>query len=383
MLWFSMRGLIGDLGTMPLRDLVAYLGNRQATGILQYERADEKRQVVLREGSVVNSSSNQPRDYLAQFLINMGQMSEDQYMAAYRAQQDTRVFLGQAVVTMGLASKEAVQNALQLKFREALLSAFAWEEGTFTFTPGGGPPPLPGLEVGVHLLEIYREADVRDTAWKAIRAVFPSGQARLVLHRNNLAQPPEPGSLDDRLARMIEEGATIDDLVLGLHSTDFFLYQRLYALHRLDAVSVAQAESPTVSTAVPSVLGQEEGAEEILRAAQAFFDAGDVADAAALARRAYELSPAASTANLLRQAETALVEMLREEFSGDQVPVLRVDSEVLRRLPLSAPERYLLSRVDGQRTVEAIIQVSPIHELDALRCFRGFLDQGLVDLRPR
>ena len=102
-----------------------------------------------------------------------------------------------------------------------------------------------------------------------------------------------------------------------------------------------------------------------------------------LARRAYELSPAASTANLLRQAETALVEMLREEFSGDKVPVLRVDSEVLRRLPLSAPERYLLSRVDGQRTVEAIIQVSPIHELDALRCFRGFVDQGLVDLRAR
>jgi len=366
---------------MPLRDLVAYLGNRQANGILQFERADEKRQVVLRDGAVVNASSNQPRDYLAQFLINMGQMSEDQYMAAYRAQQDTRVFLGQAVVTMGLASQEAVHNALQLKFREALLSAFAWEEGTFTFTPGGGPAPLPGLEVGVPLLEIYREADVRDTAWKAIRAVFPSGQARLVLHRKNLAQPPEPGSLDDRLARMIEEGGTIDDLVLGLHSTDFFLYQRLYALHRLDAVSVAPAESPTVSTQVPSVLGREEGAEEILRAAQAFFDAGDVADAAALARRAYELSPAVSTGNLLRQAEAALTDELRGAFSGDQVPLLRVDSEVLRRLPLSAPERYLLSRVDGQRTVEAIIQVSPIHELDALRCFRGFVDQGLVELR--
>ncbi|MGO8970557.1 MAG: DUF4388 domain-containing protein [Myxococcaceae bacterium] len=375
-----MRGLIGDLGTMPLRDLVAYLGNRQATGILQYERADEKRQVVVREGAVVNASSNQPRDYLAQFLINMGQMSEDQYMAAYRAQQDTRVFLGQAVVTMGLATQEAVRNALQLKFREALLSAFAWEEGTFTFTPGGGAAPLPGLEVGVSLLEIYREADVRETAWKAIRAVFPSGQARLVLHRENLAQAPEPGSLDERLTGMIEEGATIDDLVLGLHSTDFFLYQRLYALHRLDAVSVAPSESPTVPTQVPNVLGSEEGAEEIFRAAQAFLQAGNVADAAALARRAYELSPAASTANFLREAEATLTEQLRAELSGDRVPSLRVDSEVLRRLPLSAPERYLLSRVDGQRTVEAIIQVSPIHELEALRCFRGFLDQGLVEL---
>jgi hypothetical protein len=381
MLSTSMRGLIGDLGTMPLRDLVAYLGNRQATGILQYEHSDEKRQVVVRDGSVVNASSNQPRDYLAQFLINMGQMSEDQYMAAYRAQQDTRVFLGQAVVTMGLASQDAVRNALQLKFREALLGAFAWTEGTFTFTPGGGPAPLPGLEVGVPLLEIYREADMRETAWKAIRAVFPSGQARLILQRGNLAQPPEPGSLDDRLTRMIEDGATIDDLILGLHSTDFFLYQRLYALHRLEAVSVAPSDAPTVPTEVPKVLGAEQGAEEIFRAAQSFFDAGNVGDAAALARRAYELSATAATANLLRQAEMALTEQLRADFSGARVPSLRVDHEVLRRLPLSAPERYLLSRVDGQRTVEAIIQVSPIHELDALRCFRGFVDQGLVDLR--
>jgi hypothetical protein len=375
-----MRGLIGDLATMPLRDLVAYLGNRPATGILQFERADEKRQVVVREGAVVNASSNQPRDYLAQFLINMGQMSEDQYLAAYRAQQDTRVFLGQAVVTMGLVSQEAVRNALQLKFREALLSAFDWLEGTFTFTPGGGPAPLPGLEVSVPLVDIYREADVRDTAWKAIRAVFPSGLARLVLHRENLAEQPEPGGLDDRLTRMIDEGATIDDLILGLHSTDFFLYQRLYALHRLGAVSVAALEeAPSVQAAVPQVLGSEEGAEEILRAAQSFYAAGNVADAAALARRAYELSPASSTANFLREAETALTGQLRTEISGGRVPSLRVDGEVLRRLPLTAPERYLLSRVDGRRTVEAIIQVSPIHELDALRCFKGFLDQGLVE----
>ena len=132
---------------------------------------------------------------------------------------------------------------------------------------------------------------------------------------------------------------------------------------------------------LPTVLGTEEGAEEIFRAAQTFLAAGNVADAAALARRAYELSPAAATANFLREAEATLAEQLRTRLGGARVPLLRVDSEVLRRLPLSAPERYLLSRVDGQRTVEAIIQVSPIQELEALRCFQGFLDQGLVELR--
>jgi hypothetical protein len=63
------------------------------------------------------------------------------------------------------------------------------------------------------------------------------------------------------------------------------------------------------------------------------------------------------------------------------VPRLKVSTGLVRQMPLSAPERYLLSRIDGLRTVEAIVQVSPIHELDALRCFKGFVEQGLIELR--
>ena len=135
-------------------------------------------------------------------------------------------------------------------------------------------------------------------------------------------------------------------------------------------------------TAVPDVLGAEQGPEEIFRAAEAFYASGNVADAAALARRAYEVSPSAQTANFLRQAEAALADQLKAELvHGGKVPRLKVTPALVREMPLTAPERYLLSRIDGQRTVQAIVQVSPIHELDALRCFKGFVDQGLIELR--
>ena len=94
------------------------------------------------------------------------------------------------------------------------------------------------------------------------------------------------------------------------------------------------------------------------------------------------MSPSAQTANFLRQAEAALGDQLKAELvHGGKVPRLKVSTGLVRRMPLSAPERYLLSRIDGQRTVEAIVQVSPIHELDALRCFKGFVEQGLIELR--
>ena len=367
---------------MPLRDLVAYLGNRKATGTLLVERPDERHQVVIRDGAVIQAGSNAPREYLAQFLMNMGMISEDEYTEAFQQQLATKVALGKILVDSGKVPEDAVRNALSLKFREALLGCFDWTEGRFTFTPGEAPTPVHGLDVSVSLLDVHREADLRQTAWRAIREVFPTGRVRLRIDREQLAAPPEPGSLDDRLYALIEEGATIDDLVLGLHSTDFFLYQRLFALHRLGAVSVLPTESPTVPTAVPEVLGSEQGPDEILRAAQAYYTSGNVGDAASLARRAYEVSPSAQTANFLRQAEAALADQLKAELvHGGKVPHLKVSPALVRQMPLSAPERYLLSRIDGQRTVEAIVQVSPIHELDALRCFKGFVDQGLIDLR--
>ncbi len=377
-----MRGLLGDLATMPLRDLVAYLGNRKATGTLVVERPDERHQVVIKDGAVIQAGSNAPREYLAQFLMNMGMITEDEYTEAFQQQLATKVALGKILVDSGKVPEDAIRNALSLKFREALLGCFGWTEGRFTFTPGESHSPVQGLDVSVGLLDVHREADLRQTAWRAIREVFPTGHVRLRLDREQLAGPPEPGSLDDRLYALIDEGASIDDIVLGLHSTDFFLYQRLFALHRLGAVSVVPTESPTVPTEVPEVLGTEQGAEEILRAAEAFYAAGNVGDAAALARRAYEVSPSAATANFLRQAEAALSDQLKVELvHGRKVPHLKVTPALVKEMPLSAPERYLLSRIDGQRTVEAIVHVSPIHELDALRCFKGFVDQGLIELR--
>jgi hypothetical protein len=49
-------------------------------------------------------------------------------------------------------------------------------------------------------------------------------------------------------------------------------------------------------------------------------------------------------------------------------------------MPLSARERYLLSRVDGTKDVASIIELSPFHELDALKLLNRFVDSGLVKL---
>ena len=376
-----MRGLSGDFGTMPLKDLVVFLGNRRASGTLSLHQGGVHTTITLHEGFVVNASSNQPREYVGQFLLNMGHITEEQFNKAYETQQETRIFLGKILAMIGLVTEEQVGEALKIKFRETLLAALEWTEGEFGFTPQDEGAPLTGVEQQVDLLDIAREAEFRDTAWQAIRAAFPAGDLRLEVHRENLPEIPKPGSLDDRLATMIDDGLTIDEMVLALHAIDFIVYQRLYALYRLDAVRVRAPDEVVAPKKLLVPSAAEPTPEEIANTADLMLDAGNFRDAADLARRAFELSNKPAHKALLDRANQAyLDELKRELLATDCVPALNVAQADLKRMPLTAPQKYLLSRIDGARSLKAIVQVSPIPEMEALKAFREFVESNLVRL---
>ncbi|MBZ4400993.1 DUF4388 domain-containing protein [Myxococcus sp. MISCRS1] len=385
-----MRGLTGDFSTMPLKDLVVYLGNRRATGSLKVERGDVRKQWVLRDGQVVCASSNQPREFFGQFLINMGHLTEAQLEKAFATQAQTRVFLGKVLATSGVVPEAMARSTLSHKFREMMLDAFHWQEGEFTFEASDTAPDIAGLDVEVDLVDIHREGEFRETAWEAIRAVFPTGGTRLAVDERKLPER-KPGSMDERIIQLIHDGLSIDGMARALHATDFFLYQRLYALYRLDAVKVSDEAPVPVTAAVVEeekqeggVIGAESSSDEVLQAAQLFLDAGNVRDGEALARQAHEMSPSPRSAALVKSAqEKLLAELRRELMDSAKVPALLVAPANLKTLQLTAPERYLLSRIDGRRDIAAIVHVSPLQELDALKFLHGFVDMGLVKLTAR
>ncbi|MFE8597831.1 DUF4388 domain-containing protein [Archangium violaceum] len=389
-----MRGLSGDFSTMPLRDLVAYLGGRRATGTLRVMRAGVRKLILVRAGQVISASSNQPREFLGQFLINMGHLSEEQFSKAFATQRETKVPLGKIIVMTGLVSEPTVRATLSLKFRETLLDMFRWEEGEFSFD-AGAVAEVEGVDARADLTEVRREGDFRETAWQSIRAAFPSGNLYLTVDEGRLPEPPRPGTLDAKLVKRIREGLTIDEMAKVLHASDFLVYQRLYALYRLEAVKVSATPPPGRQRPTPSeedeaqvvdmdVIGAESPTSEVIQAAQSFLENGNFRDGEALARQAHEMAPTPETEALLRSAEAALVGMLRREMvDKPQVPSLELSAAQLKTLQLSTPERYLLSRIDGKRDLGAIISMSPLKELEALKYFQAFVDGGLVKLTPR
>jgi hypothetical protein len=373
-----MAGLHGDFSTMPLKDLVSYLGNRRASGNLSLEQGAVRKQVVLSSGLVIDASSNQPRELLGQILINLGHVTEEQFNHAYEVQQKKRVFLGKILVDQGLIADETLNTALSMKFRETLLDAFQWEKGEFKYVPHQADSPPEGQTFKIDLLDIHKEGEFRETAWRAMRAVFPSGNAHITVNEQKLEEPPRPGSLDERLLRLAREGYSIDEMVLALHATDFHLYQRLYALYRQEIIRPGENSAPR-SVAKSIFDGGSMSAADMLNHARGFAAAGNLRDAEMLARHAADVSRTPEAQSVLRDMEAALLELLRERIMRPgNVPKLAVPSSAVRTLPLSAAERYLLSRVDGKRDVATIVHVSPLNELEALKFFDHFGASGWV-----
>lgn len=375
-----LRGLAGDFETMPLKDLIVYLANRLATGVLRLEREATRKEVHLEDGRIVNTSSNLPREFLGQFLINMGHITEEQFNNAWKSQQKTKVFLGQLLVSIGLVKEEVVATALATKFRETVHEACEWISGYFTFTPGLPKAPANGLDVRVPLMDVYKESDFRAQAWEQIRRVFTSPRCTLELNRAQLV-PPKKGSLDVKLLDGIESGKTLEELALGLHATDFFLYQRLYALHAMGAIVVRPPapSEPDFAIDVDLGLGDSPSPEQLLENARIFFSQSNYRDAYSVARRSDLLVPTLDAALLLKQIEAAWLPQLRADLLSKRlVPVPRLTPDAAAKLNLTAPERYLLSRVDGRRELEAIVRVAPLREFEALTYFDRFRVQGWV-----
>ncbi len=382
-----MRGLFGDFATMPLKDLVVYLANKKASGVLSLQRDVVRKQVIIVNGEAINASSNEPREYLGQFLINLGKITEDQFNRAYTTQRETKVFLGQILVMIGAVSEDQVRSALSLKMRETVLEAYQWTTGTFAYESEKKPQIHQGLELKIPLAEIHKEGEFRETVWQAIRAVFPRGSCTLKLDRSRLAEEPRAGSLDEKLCTLIEASNTIDELVLALHATDFFMYQRLYALHRLDAVSVANLDGAldidmaSINEPAEDLEGDDAPLAQLLETARTLLSTDHHRGALSAARKANELAPSGETQGLIAQIETAWLHLLRSQLTATKkVPSLKVPPSKLKGLPLTAPERYLLSKFDGKRDLASVINVSPIRELDALGHFARFLEMGLVTL---
>lgn len=373
-----MDSLAGELTTMEIGEVLALIGSKRLTGQLLVEDGVRRKSFFIQDGQIIQCASNQERESFGQLLCQLGRISRDELDTAMTAKHGEQTLLGIQLVRLGFMTEEAVRQSLAVKMRETLLDILQWVDGTFRFLRGVLPSDRPALDVALDIASLAPEIEFRKTAWESMRQVFTSERLTFLVHEGRLPRAPVPGSLEDRLFGRMREGCTLGELSADLFSSPFFLYQKLYALYRQGAIELG----PERHGEAPLLVGESlDDTAQMLMLARGFIQSGHFEQAELIAARAIEISPSKEAQQVLAQAESAhWAALQRDLLEPNPTPRMRCGLSELKNLTLSPQEKYLLSRIDGSRTVRSLLRVTPMREFDALRCIEHFVDAGYIEL---
>lgn len=318
----AMGRISGDIAVMPIADVVIWLANRGHAGRLTVESEGVEKTFDIEPGMVTRATSNAAREYFGQFLLHFGLLTEDQLERAFETQRETGVLLGRILVMIGIVPEEQVIQSLRVKISESLLACCRWRTGRFEFVGDAPKRTEAQIEVAVPLRDLFSEGTQREEVWRRFEIAFPSPSHVAIVDEARV-RTEAIDAPDRRLLELCRSGLSVSEMTLELHATDYQIAAGLLGLYERRMIAPAE---PTTDLPVPGTFRE---------------------DAVSTTHRA------------------AVPQVVREP-SYDE------------RRALSAKQRYVLGRVDGKRTVQAIIEVSPMHDLEALQILDAFVRDQLV-----
>jgi hypothetical protein len=353
----------GNLETMPVADLLQWAANGRQTGTIRVSTAEITKMIYIREGVIVSCTSSDPREFLGHFLVSKGAIDEADLQGAIIDHDRSSGMLGQLLVERGALSQEQLHSMLRLKAEEAIFDLFTWTEGRFLFLEGELPAyelvPI-SLDVTGLVLEGMRRID----EWTRILESIPSMLCVPVAVQPliDTGEEIDPGRLS--VLESVDDDRSIEDICLHTHSSEFHVCEILYREVRDGRIKMVR---PRVSSQ-PVEVSKETDGESLVSTARDLLTGGDLERTVRCLKAAVILDDQDhALREIVAEVEREVRGRFTDEGLGPQaVPVLDTDLEDLPKLDLEPSEGFILSRIDGRSTVDAIVKISPLPELDAL-----------------
>lgn len=368
-------GLTGSLKTMSLPDLLQWAGSGRKTGTLSLKSGPLHKKIYFQDGAIIGSSSNDTHEYLGQFMLSEGIITEGQLKDAFDLQAQTKVMLGRILVKKGLVSEAKVGEILRLKAEETIYSLFMWTDSDFEFLENELPPGDQVL-ISIKVEDVLMEGLRRYDTSKKIRQALPHNG--VVLRRTEKTLPREIASktFPKRIYDLIDNRRTLADIILEAHASEYNTCQVLYVMVQKGYVEVGRGEAP-VAPRTPT-----DSPQALMEAARELIKRGDSEGALVILEKTRRTAGKNPEMNALIQVaeEHFIDKAYRHYLPPKKIPVLKQPLESLVNQDLSPEEGFLVSRVNGSWDLRSIISISPLREVDALRAFKKLRERGIIDL---
>ena len=381
-------GVSGNLRTMLPGDLLQWLSLGRKTGTLIVTRQAVEKKIFFKEGRVISSASNDPREYLGQFLMSHGFVTEDELKKAMEVQAQSGILLGKILVMIDVIGEPDLQRLMRLKAQEEIYDIFLWQEGEFHFIDDE-LPKMQMVPLQVDVTGIIMEGTRRVDEWSRIRELIPDESMVPVID-----VPIEPDAdlneVQVNIAGKIDGRRTIAEIVLESRASAFTVSQTMYHLVREGYVRMeeklvapaADIDERAVTAPLPAVVVEEDAdITSLLNGAQNAIRSKDFEKAQRLLRAAQSVDPNhPKVRTAIKGSESVILnELAALGVSGSRVPRVAKSLEEITKMDFSPNEGFILSRVNGQWDIGSLIKISPIREPEAMLIFYKLWKEGMIE----
>src|SRR5690348_2974510 len=235
----------GTLQTMSLTDLLQFLAAGRKSGTLKFDRGKITKQVYFKNGLIVGSKSNDPREYLGQVLLHYGKVNDAQLKTAREAQRSSGAKLGEVLVAQGFLTENEVLEILKTRTLDAIYDLFMWNEGEFE-SYDDEPLPEDLLLIEVEPTNVIMEGIYRIDELARYQTLVPSDRALLELASGWTSSLAKLGKEFHQILFLIEKRMSVAEICYHMHASAFHVYGQLYTLisEGIVRVSGEKAEDP-------------------------------------------------------------------------------------------------------------------------------------------
>lgn len=374
-----IMGIVGNLRTMQLEELLQWLSLSKKTGTLEINGQKVGKKVFFRDGLIVASASTRPEEHLGHFLVSHGLINEQTLAKAIELQEMTGTLLGKILVTRGAISEPDLHRMLRLKTEESIYDIFQWEEGDFRFLDEliseSAMVPM-ALDVTGILMEGVQRVD----EFRRIRKLMPDENAIPVQIAEWNYEDLDPG--ERQMLELVNDERTIEDIRLQTHASEFHVCRVFYRQWQEGRLKVVRPRIREATAAHAVVTGPLTG-QALVEAGKKYLEAGEFEPALRHLRAGRSLEPDdPDIQEALTHAEKVVrVEIEKAGVTLASVPQLAVSFDQLTNSKLSPQEGFMLTRINGSYDIQSILKITPMPQLDALLVFwklsrGGFIKMG-------
>jgi hypothetical protein len=388
-----IMGIVGNLKTMQLEELLQWLSQSKKNGTLQINNGKVEKKIFFKEGRIISSSSTSPEEYLGHFLVSHGLINELELTKAIELQEQTHMLLGKILVTTGAIEEKALHRLLRLKAEESIYNIFSWGEGEFRFLDDSLPEsalvPM-NLDVTAIVLEGVQRVD----EWRRIRKVIPSSEAIPVAITELDSSELDPGAR--QILELINDERTVEEIQLQTHSSEYHVCRVLFEQYQQGRLKIIKPRwkartgeialaAPTSTGLAPVASNEPIGAPSLLKSAHAFMAQRNYEQALRHLRAAKSLEPESKEVQEAMQKgeKTMREELERAGVTLTSVPKLAISMEQLTTVKISPQEGFMLTRINGSYDIQSIVKITPMPQLDALLVFWKLHQAGHIRLEVK